>query len=115
MCESEKINRAMLQEHVNKDVTIILDTLQNNVFQGVLSREKLTGFEDAECWAITSNRGQVQQGSKVLSVPQTKIHFSAKHLRAVVVPQETEKEASERLEAEKISRSLASPGWGHKQ
>jgi len=115
MCKSENINRAMLQVHVGRDVTVILDTAQNNVFQGVLDWQSLSGKNGEECWIVTTERGLMHQGDQKVAVPQTKIYFAAKSLKAIVVPQETQREAAAIIESENISISLASPGWGHQQ
>lgn len=112
MCESEKLRYAMLNEHVGKNVTIVLDGAQNNIFQGLLERKELLNGEELQCWVVTSDRGLMPHGHNKVAVPETKIYFVTNDLRYIIVPQETEKEAAEKIQSENIAISLASPGWG---
>lgn len=113
MCESTNIKRAMLGEHVGKDVTVILDATQNNVFQGLLRRMRLSV---GECWVITAPRGAMPRGHEVVPIPETEIYFVAEDLKHIVVPQETEEEAAERIEAENNGQSMIfTPGGGRLQ
>lgn len=113
------VNRnALLESLIGKDVTVILDSAQNSVFQGVLSRETVPGTEGY--WVITSPRGAAQQGAQVVVVPETKIFFFAENLRHVVVRQETEQEAADALaeeqeKADKKKSSLIAPNGGQFQ
>lgn len=111
MCQSEQIRRAMLNDHVGKNITVVLDAPQNNVFQGVLRRQNLPSVEGGECWVVTADRGLIPQGHQKVVVPETKIYFTALDLKYIIVQQETEEEAAEKIESENIAISLTSPGW----
>lgn len=115
MCESEKIRRAILNDHVGENVTVVLDATQSNVFQGVLNRLAIQGPEDAECWVITADRGLIPQGHQKIAVPETKIYFTTADFKYLIIPQETEEEAAEKIESENINISLAAPGGGRFQ
>lgn len=99
----------MLSEHVGKNVTVILDATQNNVFQGLLSRMALA---IGECWVITAPRGAMPRGHEVVPIPETKIYFVAEDLKHIVVPQETAEEAAEKIQAENTKSMIFTPGGG---
>ena len=115
MCDSEQIRRAILNDHVGENVTVVLSAAQNNIFQGVLHREDLPGSECNEYWVVTSDRGLIPRGHEKTVVPETKIYFATVDFKYLIVPQETEEEAAEKIESENIAINLASPSGGRFQ
>jgi len=118
MNDSVKARSALLEAHLGQDITVILDSPQNSVFQGVLSQETVPGTDGF--WVITSPRGAAQRGHQVVAVPETKIFFFAEDLKHIVVRQETEQEAADALaeeqeEAKKQKSSLVGPDGGRLQ
>jgi len=113
-----KARNALLEAHLGQDITVILDSPQNSVFQGVLSKETVPGSD--VFWVITSPRGTAQQGHQVIAVPETKIFFLAEDLKQIVARQETEQEAANALAEEQEASdknrfSLVGPDGGQLQ
>jgi hypothetical protein len=102
MDDFSKSRRALLETYLGQDITVILNSPQNNVFQGVLSKETVPGTDGF--WVIASPRGAAQQGHQAIVVPKTKIFFFAEDLKQIVVRQETEQEAADALAEEQEKR-----------
>jgi hypothetical protein len=118
MNDSAKVKCSLLEAHLGQDITVILDSPQNNLFQGVLSQETVPGTDGF--WVITSPRGAMQRGHQAIVVPETKIFFLAEDLKHIVVRQETEQEAADALareqdEAKKQKSRLVGPDGGQLQ
>lgn len=108
MSDSVGVRHAILEQHIGKNVTVVLGKGgEASVFNGVLREEKIPG-KGISYWSLMTERGLVMQVGTPIPVPETAIFFATEQLSHLIVKQETPEEAFEKIQAEQAQEKKAS-------